>query len=130
MRGKYLGVYGEYDKCRVICGTQNFLQIRRKNLCVLRTWRRRKETLGIFSYYAKRHKSAYISVNNNTNLKKIYILSIYTIWERLSQKTISRYCPFKGSMAGEEPITAGQRWANDVARDNYCILPPLSHRSI
>ncbi len=25
--------------------------------------------------------SVYISVNNNTNLKKIYILSIYTIWD-------------------------------------------------
>ncbi len=40
-------------------------------------------------------ESVYISVNNNTNFKKIYILSIYTIWDRLSLKTISRYCPFK-----------------------------------
>ncbi len=30
----------------------------------------------------------------------------------------------KGSMAGEEPITACQRWANDVASDNF--LPPQS----
>ena len=66
----------------------------------MRTWRRHKETLGVFSYYANRHKSAYISVNNNTNLKKIYILSIYTIWERLSQKTISRYCPFNDAAVG------------------------------
>jgi hypothetical protein len=29
------------------------------------------------------------------NLKKIKMLSIYTIWDRLSLKTISRYCPFK-----------------------------------
>jgi len=29
-----LSVYGEYGKCRVVCGTQNFLQIRGKNLCV------------------------------------------------------------------------------------------------
>jgi hypothetical protein len=27
--------------------------------------------------------------------KKNYILSIYTIWDGLSLKTISRYCPFK-----------------------------------
>jgi hypothetical protein len=40
-------------------------------------------------------ESVYISVYNNTNLKKIYILSIYTIWDRVSLKTISRYCPFK-----------------------------------
>ncbi len=40
-------------------------------------------------------ESVYNSVNNNTNLKKILILSIYTIWNRLSLKTISRYCPFK-----------------------------------
>jgi hypothetical protein len=31
----------------------------------------------------------------------------------------------KGSMAGEEPITAWQRWAYDVAREP--ILPPQSH---
>ncbi len=34
MRGKYLSVYGEYGKCWVVCGTQNFLPIRGKNLCV------------------------------------------------------------------------------------------------
>ena len=47
----------------------------------MRTWRRRKETLGVLGKYAKRHKSVYISVNNNTNLKKNYILSIYAIWD-------------------------------------------------
>ncbi len=31
----------------------------------MRTWRRRKETLGVFEEYAKRHKIVYISVNNN-----------------------------------------------------------------
>jgi len=36
-----------------------------------------------------------IFVNNNTNFKFFLILSIYTIWDGLSQKTISRYCPFK-----------------------------------
>ncbi len=61
----------------------------------MRTWRRRKDTLGVFSIYAKRHKSVYIFVNNNTNVKIFWILSIYTIWDGLSQKTISRYCPFK-----------------------------------
>jgi hypothetical protein len=33
----------------------------------MRTWRRRKEALPVFSLYAKRHKSVYICVNNNTN---------------------------------------------------------------
>jgi hypothetical protein len=60
----------------------------------MRTWRRRKETLGVFSLYARRYKSVYISVNNNTNLNLFKILSDYFIWDRLSQKTISRYCPF------------------------------------
>jgi hypothetical protein len=41
-----------------------------------------------------RHKSAYISVTN-MNLKKFLVLFIYTRWDGLSQKTISRYCPFK-----------------------------------
>ena len=62
----------------------------------LRTWRRRKDTLGVFSLYAKRHKSVNIFVNNNTNVKIFWILSIYTIWDGLSQKTLSLYCPFKG----------------------------------
>jgi hypothetical protein len=53
----------------------------------MRTWRRRKETLGVFSLYAKRYKSVYISVNNNTNLNLFKILSNYIIWDRLSQKT-------------------------------------------
>jgi hypothetical protein len=39
-------------------------------------------------------ESLYISVNNNTNFKKIDILSIYNIWDRISLKTISRYYPF------------------------------------
>jgi hypothetical protein len=29
------------------------------------------------------------------NVKFFLILSIYTIWDGLSQKTIARYCPFK-----------------------------------
>ncbi len=52
----------------------------------MRIWRRRGEIST---------ESVYISVNNNTNFKKILFLSIYTIWDRLSLKTISRYCPFK-----------------------------------
>ncbi len=63
----------------------------------MRPWRRRKETLGAFSLYAKRYKSVYISVNKNTNLNLSNILSNYIIWDRLSQKTISRYCPFKSA---------------------------------
>jgi hypothetical protein len=43
-------------------------------------------------------KCVYISANNNTKFKKIYILSIYTIWDGLSLKTISRYCPFRAPL--------------------------------
>ncbi len=39
----------------------------------------------------------YFSGNNNTNFKKVQILSIYTIWDRLSLKTITRYCPFNST---------------------------------
>jgi hypothetical protein len=42
----------------------------------------------------------YIFVNNNTNFNFLKILSNYTIWDRLSQKTISRYCPFKADVTG------------------------------
>jgi hypothetical protein len=61
----------------------------------MRQWRRRKKTLGVFSKYAKRCKSVNISENNNTNKIFLKILTNYTIWDGLSQKTISRYCPFK-----------------------------------
>ncbi len=40
-------------------------------------------------------KSVYISVNNYTYYEYYTILSIYTKWNGLSQKTISRCCPFK-----------------------------------
>jgi hypothetical protein len=62
------------------------------------SWRNRrirKETLGVIGEYAKRHKSLYISVNNNKKFKFLTILFIYTISNGLSQKAIPRYCPFK-----------------------------------
>jgi hypothetical protein len=33
------------------------------------------------------------------NFKFFWILSIYTIWDGLSLKTISRYCPFKAEIS-------------------------------
>jgi hypothetical protein len=86
----------------------------------MRPWRRRKETLGVFSLYAKRYKSVYISVNNNTNLNLIKILSNYIIWNRLSQKTISRYCPFKELTDGASENI--QLYATDTGTCiQYCI---------
>ncbi len=49
----------------------------------------------IFSYYAKRHKSVYISVNNNTNLNFFQILSIYTLLDGLSQNPSHATVPLK-----------------------------------
>ncbi len=42
----------------------------------------------------KRHKTVYISVNNNNTNLIFFILSIYTIWNELSLKNISHHCPF------------------------------------
>ncbi len=61
---------------------------------IQRCRRMRLDTLGAFSYGALWVKTSNISVNNNTNFKIFWILSIYTIWDGLSLKTISRYCPF------------------------------------
>ncbi len=61
----------------------------------MRTWRRRIETLGVLGEHAKRNISVYISVNKNTNFNFLKIIFIYTIWNGLSLKTNSRYCPFK-----------------------------------
>ena len=87
----------------VICGIQNNLRIRGKYLNAFGEYAERiyaymektQRYSDAFSSYAKRYKSVFISVNNNTNVKFFYILSIYIIWDRLSQKTISCYCPFK-----------------------------------
>ncbi len=68
-------------------------RIRGKNLCVHGEDAKR---LLAYSHNTKRHKSMYISVNNNTNKKFFLVLSIYTRWDGLSQNTIPRYCPFKG----------------------------------
>ena len=86
IRGKCLSAYGEYGEFRVVCGTQNWLRIRGKNLCV-------------HGEDAKRHKTVNISFNNNTNLNFFKILSIYTVWDGLRPKTISRYCPFKATFS-------------------------------
>ena len=105
LRRKYLSVYGEYGNLglfavhKIVSECAESIQTHSENTRkeFVRPWRRRKETLGVFSLYAKRYKSVYISVNNNTNLNLFKILSNYIIWNRLSQKTISRYCPFKRS---------------------------------
>ncbi len=68
-------------------------RIRGKDLCVHGD--DAKRLLAYSPNTPKRHKSVYIFVNNNTNSIFLKILSNYTIWDRLSQKTISRYCPFK-----------------------------------
>ncbi len=43
----------------------------------MRTWRRRKETLGVLGEYANRYKSVYISDNTNTNLNFLKVLYFY-----------------------------------------------------
>jgi hypothetical protein len=86
----YLSVYWVYGECRVVCSSQNPPNTRKESM---RTWRRRKETFGVFWEYAKIHKRVYIIVNNNTNFDLLKILFVYIIWNGLSQKTISRYCP-------------------------------------
>jgi hypothetical protein len=116
MRGKYLSVLGKctesikaymentanvglFAVLKIVSEcAESFNRIRRKrgkNLCVY--GKHAKSLSAYFSYYAKRHKSVYISVNNNTNFKISQILSLYTIWDGLRQKTISRYCPFKSN---------------------------------
>jgi hypothetical protein len=76
IRRKYLSVYGEHGKLglfavhKIVSEYGESIQTYSENTWKesMRTWRRRKETLGVFSLYAKRHKIVYISVNNNTNL--------------------------------------------------------------
>jgi hypothetical protein len=77
MRGKYLNIFGQYAE-RIYA----YMEMTQRG-----SWR--------ILLIAKIHKSVYIFVKNNANFNFLKILSNYTIWDRLSQKTISRYCPFK-----------------------------------
>jgi hypothetical protein len=43
------------------------------------------------------------------NFNFFWILSIYTIWDGLSLKTISRYCPFKAEFRSMEQSVAGMK---------------------
>ncbi len=64
--------------------------MRGKDLCV-----HGEDAKRLLAYSPKRYKSVNISVNYNTNLKFFFIRTYYTIWDGLSQKTVSRYCLFK-----------------------------------
>jgi hypothetical protein len=82
MRGKYLSELGEYAESilahmentvnKVFCSTQNRLSVHEKYVNVSGEYaeiiyaymRRRKETLGVFSLYAKRHKTEHIVSND------------------------------------------------------------------
>ena len=90
------------------------------------TWRRRKETLGVFGEYTKRHKSVYISVNNHTNFYFLKILFINTVWNGLSQKNIPRYCPFKGPRSFTFFFLIG----GNVEYFKTCRLIPLTPPSL
>ncbi len=68
-----------------------FLDIFKRKNCSMRTNALKGEIIT---------KSVYISLNNNTNLKSFQILSIYTIWDGIAKKTISRYYPFKFRRGG------------------------------
>jgi hypothetical protein len=88
-------------KIGVICGTQNHLRIHGKYLNAFGEYTERiyayMEKTQRNSWRIRRIKGVFLSVNNHTNVKFFYILSTYIIWDRLSQKTISRYCPFQGA---------------------------------
>ena len=83
-QGNFLSVYGEYGEFRVVCGTQNLLRIRGKNLCVHREDVKRYKTV----YW-------YFSVNNNTNFKFFWFLSFFIIWDGLSLKPSHATVPLK-----------------------------------
>jgi hypothetical protein len=69
-------------------------RIRRENLCV-----HGEDAKRLLAYSPNTPKDIIICISlliiNNTNFKNFWILSIYTLWDGFSQKTISCYCPFK-----------------------------------
>jgi hypothetical protein len=54
------------------------------------------------------------------NFKILWILSIYTIWDGLSLKTISRYCPFKfmhNYIHRKLPLSFHETWTSNLNRN-------------
>ncbi len=66
-------------------------RIRRKNLCVYG-----EEAKRLLTYSPNTPKDIKVCLSRLIIIQILifYILSIYIIWDGLSQKTISRYCPF------------------------------------
>jgi hypothetical protein len=73
IRGKYLSVYGEYDKFRIVNSTQNRLQIIEKYLNVFGEYTERiyaymektqRDSWHILLIRQETHKTAHISINN------------------------------------------------------------------
>ncbi len=76
-----LSVYGEYGNLGLFV-VHNCLRMHGKYL-------------NAFGEYAERIY-VYMEKTQRYSWRILCILSNYIIWDRLSQKTISRYCPFKG----------------------------------
>ncbi len=82
MQVTYLSIHGKYGECSVACGTRNLSEYAERIYAYMEktqrdSWRLHQETI------------VYISVNNNTNINFLKILFIYTIWNGLSQKTLT-----------------------------------------
>ncbi len=70
--------------------------VREQNAIKIFTLANRKISLCVFALWAKLVKSYPNPVDISTTWKKFNILSFYHRSDAISEKTISRYCPFKG----------------------------------
>ena len=109
-------VFGEYAE--ILSAYSYFLPVRGKDFCVFssyaesisayspNTWKGdmrllqiRRKDMNVFSEYADIYKSCPISSLGVQKPKIFQILSHFHLLVGFSQKTISRYCPFKGTVA-------------------------------
>jgi hypothetical protein len=80
------------DAAKSSPNTQKVLTIFKKTM---RIWRTHKSSQRILLLRQVTLQCFCISVNNNMNFNKFLSRSIYSIWDGLSLKTISRYFPLR-----------------------------------
>ncbi len=105
-------------------------RIRGKNLCV-----HGEDAKRLFTYSPKSPKDIKVYLSRLIIIRMLnsFIFFLYIIWDRLSQKTISRYCPFNYCTKEGEGI---KRWSSyfwvllhNSGFCNGCITKSWSHNS-
>jgi hypothetical protein len=105
LRGKYLSVYGEYDKFRIVCSTHNRLQIIGKYLNVFGEYAERiyayvhgEDAKRLLPYSPNTPRDKKLSISQLTMVRHEILSDPYFLYNMgwiKPKNYFTRYCPFK-----------------------------------